>query len=140
MILEHIGIFVKNRDETVDFYTKVLGFKLLRKYETDGQDVAYVYGSDNELIEIMERKTHPFLVGFAHMCLRVDDLDEAISELKKFGVELLMKPLTFEPKIHSAPLVKEEKLLRAQKPIKKPYWRIAFFQDPNGIIFELIER
>ena len=33
MILEHVGIVVKNRDESMDFYTKVLGFNILRKYE-----------------------------------------------------------------------------------------------------------
>lgn len=139
MILEHVNMFVKNRDEAVEFYTKVMGFKVLRKYETDTQRVAYLYLGD-QLLELNEvfAKNQP--LGLSHLGFRVEDMDEAMAELKKHDVEYVSGPVKFQPKIYGAADVTDEKLVRALKPIKKQYWRISMFRDPNGVTLELLER
>ena len=139
MILEHVGMVVKNRDESIEFYTKVMGFKLLRKYETDTQRVAYLYLND-QLLELNELFSKDRPVGLSHLGFRVEDMNKAMNELKKHGVELIEGPIKFQPKIYAAAKVTEEKLLRALKPTKKLYWLISMFRDPNGITIELLER
>ena len=139
MILEHVGMVVKNRDESIEFYTKVMGFKLLRKYETDTQRVAYLYLND-QLLEFNELFSKDRPVGLSHLGFRVEDMNKAMNELKKHGVELIEGPIKFQPKIYAAAKVTEEKLLRALKPTKKLYWLISMFRDPNGITIELLER
>ncbi|MBS7650198.1 MAG: VOC family protein [Candidatus Bathyarchaeia archaeon] len=144
MILEHVSMIVRNRDESVDFYTKVMGFKVLRKYETETMRVAYLY-LDDQLLELNEMcpKDQPaglVPLGLSHLGFRVDDMDEAISEFKKYGVEVTGEPIKFEPKIYAVAEVSGEKLLRALRPTKKPYWKIATLKDPNGVTIELLER
>jgi len=139
MILEHIGMVVKNRDESLEFYTKVMGFKLLRKYETDKQRVAYLYLND-QLLELNELFSKDRPLCLSHLGFRVEDMNEAMYELKKHGVELIDGPIKFQPKIYATANVTEEKLVRALKPTKKPYWLISMFRDSNGVIIELLER
>ncbi|MCZ2845597.1 MAG: VOC family protein [Candidatus Bathyarchaeota archaeon] len=140
MILEHIGMIVKDRDESQEFFTKVMGFKVLRKYETDTQRVAYLYLND-QLLELNEIYSKDRPIGLSHLGFRVEDMKEAMEELEKHGAELIEGPIKFQPKIHATAEVTEEKLLRALKPVKKPYWLISMFKDPNnGITLELLER
>ncbi|MFX0095961.1 MAG: VOC family protein [Candidatus Hodarchaeota archaeon] len=139
MILEHVNMYVKDRDASIDFYTKAMGFKLLRKYETDTQRVAYLY-LDDQLLELNENFNQDQPLGLSHLGFRVDDLDQAMTELKKQNVEYVMGPFNIQPKIYATTNVLDEKLKRALKPINKPYWREAIFRDPNGVTLELIER
>ncbi len=140
MILEHVGIVVKNRDESMDFYTKVLGFKILRKYETDTMRVAYLYLED-QLLELNEFYANDKPIGLWHLGFRVEDMDEAMAHFKQQGAELVKEPFEFKPKMYALADVSHEKLLRALKPHgDKTYWRIAMFQDPNGVNIELLER
>lgn len=138
MILEHVSMVVNNRDESIEFYTKVMGFKVLRKYETNEQRVAYLY-LDDQLLELNEFHAKDRPIGLAHLGFRVEDMDEAIVEFKKHGVEFY-SDFKLEPKIYATADVTSEKLMRALKPVKKPYWRIAMFREPNGVTIELLER
>ncbi len=140
MILEHVGIVVKDRDASVEFYTKVMGFKILRKYETDTMRVAYMY-LDDQLLEVNEFLAEDKPMGLWHLGFRVDDMDKAMAELKKHGAEYIDGPTKFQPKIYATADVSNEKLLRALRPpTDKPYWRISNFKDPNGVLLELLER
>lgn len=140
MILEHVSIVVKNRDATMDFYTKVLGFKVLRKYETETMRVAYLYLED-QLLELNEFYANDEPIGLWHLGFRVENMDEAMAHFKEQGAELVSEPIEFKPKIYAFAEVSHEKLLRALKPQEdKPFWRIAMFRDPNGVIIELLER
>jgi len=140
MILEHVSIVVKNRDATMDFYTKILGFKILRKYETDTMRVAYLYLED-QLLELNEFYANDEPIGLWHLGFRVEDMDEAIAHFKEQGAEQVSDPIEFKPKMYALADVSNEKLLRALKPKEdKTYWRIAMFSDPNGVIIELLER
>jgi len=140
MILEHVGMVVKDRDASVDFYIKVMGFTILRKYETDVMRVAYLYLGD-ELLELNEYLAKDKPLGLSHLGLRVDNMDKAMAELKEQGAEYISGPTKLQPKIYGTAKVTSEKLLRALRPPdEKPYWRMSMFRDPNGVILELLER
>lgn len=140
MILEHIGIVVKDRDASIDFYTKVMGFKVLRRYETDKMRVAYLY-LDDQLVELNEFYAKDKPLGVWHLGFRVDDMDEAMAELRQQGAEYIDGPTKFQPKIYATADISHEKLRRALRPPEeKPYWRISNFRDPNGVMLELLER
>ena len=140
MILEHVGIVVKDRDASVEFYTRIMGFKILRKYETDTMRVAYMY-LDDQLLEVNEFLAKDKPLGIWHLGFRVDDMDAAMAELKKHGAEYVDGPTKFQVKIYATADVNNEKLLRALRPPSdKPYWRISNFKDPNGVLLELLER
>ena len=140
MVLEHVNMIVKNRDESVDFYTKVLGFRILRKYETDTQRVAYLY-LDEQLLELNELFDKNEPLGLQHLGIRVEDMDEAMAYFKEQGIEYISGPVEFKPEIYATADVSSEKLVRALKPRgEKTYWRISKFRDPNGVMLELLER
>ena len=96
--VDHVGIAVKNLDESVKFYES-LGFKATG-YEVVAEQkvkVAFLPCGDSEL-ELLE-STEPdgpiarFIEkngpGIQHIAIRVDDLDKALEELKEKGVRLI---------------------------------------------------
>jgi catechol 2,3-dioxygenase-like lactoylglutathione lyase family enzyme len=60
--------------------------------------------------------TEPY-VGLDHFGLRVDDMDEAVAELKRRGASFMMEPRTIRPGV-----------------------KIAFVQAPDDVRIELLER
>jgi catechol 2,3-dioxygenase-like lactoylglutathione lyase family enzyme len=151
MILEHVGMTVNDLERSIRFYTEVFGFALLRKTTTN----AYLY-LDDQLLELTQCRapaqvTTPdspeawteYMYGAPatiHIGFRVDDMDEAVRKIEELGGELVVPPCRFEPQIEHAVEATVEKLRRAAKPTSKPYWRLAVFADPDGIILELVER
>ena len=151
MILEHVGITISDLEKSIRFYTAVFGFSVLRKGTTN----AYLY-QDNELLELMQgdpstatpRPRTPeawqeymhSAVGAIHLGFRVDDMDEAIQEIVALGGELVAPPIEYTPAIEYVAEAVDDKLRRAAKPIEKPYWRIAKFCDPDGVMLEILER
>ena len=96
--VDHVGIGVKNLDESVQFYES-LGFKATG-YEVVAEQkvkVAFLPCGDSEL-ELLE-STEPdgpiarFIEkngpGIQHIAIRVDDIDKALEELKEKGVRLI---------------------------------------------------
>ena len=96
--VDHVGIAVKNLDESVKFYES-LGFKA-SGYEVVAEQkvkVAFLPCGDSE-IELLE-STEPdgpiarFIEkngpGIQHIAIRVDDIDKALEELKAKEVRLI---------------------------------------------------
>ena len=96
--VDHVGIAVKNLDESVQFYES-LGFKATG-YEVVAEQkvkVAFLPCGDSEL-ELLE-STEPdgpiarFIEkngpGIQHVAIRVDDIDKALEELKAKEVRLI---------------------------------------------------
>jgi len=152
MIFEHVGMTVSDLDRSIDFYTRVFGFRLLRRTSIN----AYLY-LGNDLIELVQgesssEKEKPKTVedwvnemqgpiGLSHIGFRVDNLDEAIERIRDSGGELVVRPLKFEPEVEYAADLEGDKLRRATKPPEgRGWWRIAAFSDPDGIILEILER
>jgi catechol 2,3-dioxygenase-like lactoylglutathione lyase family enzyme len=89
----HIYHRVRNLDETIDFYTKNLGFRLLRKFVMNGRPSAYVELGE-VLLELGEADptTLPGPGGERRLGFRATDIELVFAGLKANGVEILEEP------------------------------------------------
>ncbi len=125
--LLHTMLRVKNLDRSVDFYTKLLGMKELRRRDVpDGKyTLAFVgYGDENStaVIELTfnwdETDGYDLGTGFGHLAVGLPDVYGACEELKKAGA----------------------KITREAGPVKFGTTVIAFVEDPDGYKVELVQR
>jgi lactoylglutathione lyase len=90
----HIAVSVKDIDRSLDFYVNKLGFEEMFRLERDGRLwIVYLRITDTQFIELFPDgvgdSAPPFAnVGYNHLCLEIDNIDEAIAELKGRGVAL----------------------------------------------------
>ncbi|HJP27970.1 MAG TPA: VOC family protein [Dehalococcoidia bacterium] len=141
----HTGFIVENLDDTLDFYTRVLGMVIEREpaisetpwisevvgYENVKMRQAYVGVGDGhsiELIEYMrprgEKRSDQFdrnRPGSAHAAMVVDSVLDWRERLEAEGVK------TFGPKY--------------ERDLEYPWARYAiYFQDPDGNWLEMVSR
>ncbi len=125
MRMLHTMIRVGNLDRSIEFYTDVLGMKLLRKKDyPDGRfTLAFVgYGEESEtaVIELThnwDTETYDLGNGYGHVALGVDDIYAVCNEIKARGGNVTREP----------------------GPMKHGTSVIAFVEDPDGYKIELIE-
>ena len=126
MRLLHTMLRVGNLERSIEFYTRVLGMKLLRRKDyPDGKfTLAFVgYGdeSENSVIELTynwDTDNYDLGSGFGHIAIEVDDVYEAVEELRSRG----------------------GKVIRDAGPMNAGTTIIAFIEDPDGYPVELIGR
>jgi lactoylglutathione lyase len=123
----HTMLRVLDLDKSIDFYTRHLGMKLLRRtdYPTGEFTLAFVgYGNekDNSVIELTHNwgQKEPYSIGsgFGHLAIGVPDIYGICEGLAKEGI----------------------KIPRPPGPMKHGGSVIAFIEDPDGYKIELIER
>ena len=97
--VDHIGVAVSNLEEALKIYTEVLGLKLHGTEVVEEQKVrvAFMPVGDTE-IELLE-STDPegpiakFIEkrgeGIQHIAFRVDDIEEALEQMRQRGVRLI---------------------------------------------------
>jgi lactoylglutathione lyase len=130
MRLLHTMLRVGNLQRSIDFYTKVLGMKLLRTTERPEQkyDLAFLgYGSNPEHAEIELTYNHGvdrYELGsaFGHLAIGVPDV-AATCEAVRSKAQSLGGAIT-----------------REAGPVKGGTTVIAFIADPDGYKIELIQR
>jgi catechol 2,3-dioxygenase-like lactoylglutathione lyase family enzyme len=129
--LNHIAIYVRNRQEAIDFYTDLLGGKLLFTVdnESDGLLIAMIQmeGYCIELLEPPQGKDKVMDNAMAtanHFAITVDDIDQTIAfiEEKGFAIE--------KPGIYNVP-----NFGRVGNNMQ-----VAFFHGPNGERIELFKQ
>ncbi len=124
MRILHTMIRTGNLDRSIDFYTKVLGMKLLRRHDyPEGKfTLAFVgYGDEREhaVIELTYNwgvESYDLGTGFGHIAIEVDDVYAACDEIKRSGGTVT----------------------REAGPMKGGTTVIAFAADPDGYKIELI--
>jgi methylmalonyl-CoA epimerase len=99
MKLDHIGIAVKDLEESMKLYGELLGFKVSPPEEIPDRQVRISFvdvgGANVELLvpTSPESAIAKFLEkrgpGIHHLCYRVDDVNAKLEELKKAGVRLI---------------------------------------------------
>ena len=128
--MTYTGIRVKDMEESVRFYTEVLGMKLVEAVQptppTQGKVATLQSPESAQLLELnwYEPGTRfglPFTNGedLDHLAFECDDLAAAVAELELKGVEVTVRP-------------KEIGGCAG--------WNEAFVKDPNGIWIELLQR
>jgi len=97
--IDHIGIAVKSIEQAGRFYTEVLGLPL-QATETVAEQkvtVAFIPIADSE-VELLESTDPDGPVakyiesrgeGIQHIAYRVENIDEALAELKEKGIRLI---------------------------------------------------
>lgn len=124
MRILHTMLRVGDLDRSLDFYTRVLGMKLLRKKDyPDGKfTLAFVgYGeeSDTAVLEL----THNWGVdkyepgtAYGHIALGVDDVYATVEKIRAAGGKVVREP----------------------GPMKHGSTILAFIEDPDGYRVELL--
>jgi len=98
-VVDHIGVAVKSIEESLKFWEDTMGVKCVDVEEVEEQKVktAFLPLKDTE-IELLEGTSEESPVskfiekkgeGIHHIALRVDNLEEALAELKEKGVRLI---------------------------------------------------
>jgi len=126
MRILHTMLRVGDLERSIEFYTRVLGMKLLRRKDyPDGKfTLAFVgYGDEahNSVIELThnwDTDSYDLGEGYGHIAIEVDDVYAAVDELRSRG----------------------GKVIREAGPMNAGTTIIAFIEDPDGYPVELIGR
>ena len=97
MRMLHTMIRVGNLRRSIDFYTQVLGMKLLRQqdYPEGKFTLAFVgYGdeSDHTVIELThnwDTDSYDLGSGFGHLAIEVEDVYEATAQIRQRGGKII---------------------------------------------------
>ena len=126
MRILHTMLRVGDLQRSIDFYTRVLGMKLLRTTDRPEQQYSLAflgYGSNPEHAELV--LTYDYGVdmydlgtAFGHFAIAVEDANKTCEQVKAQGGNVT----------------------REAGPVKGGSTVIAFVQDPDGYKIELIER
>jgi len=97
--VDHLGVATRDINESLKFYTDILGLKLIGTEDVAEQKVRTAFLPIGETeIEILESTDPDGPIakyidkngeGIQHMALRVDDIEVALAELKSKGVRLI---------------------------------------------------
>jgi len=126
MRLLHTMLRVGDLQRSIDFYTGVLGMRLLRQKDyPDGRfTLAFVgYGDERdstaiELTHNWDTDRYDLGEGFGHIAIEVDDVYQAVEDLRSRG----------------------GKVIREAGPMNAGTTLIAFIEDPDGYQIELLGR
>ena len=126
MRMLHTMLRVGNLDRSIDFYTQVLGMKLLRKNDyPDGKfTLAFVgYGDERdhtvlELTHNWDTESYDLGTGYGHIAIEVEDAYAACDAVKAKGGTVT----------------------REAGPMKHGKTVIAFVTDPDGYKIEFIQK
>ncbi|MGM0876594.1 MAG: VOC family protein [Bacillota bacterium] len=100
--IDHIGIAVRDLDNSISFYKNVLGGTLIDRYTSDAigveSEIAImeVNGDRTELLSPTNNTTSPIArfikqkgKGVHHIAYQVENLDDALKELEEQGIRTL---------------------------------------------------
>lgn len=126
MRILHTMLRVGNLEKSLNFYTAVLGMKLLRRKDyPDGRFTLAFVGYQDEAEGTVLELTHNWDTahydlgeGFGHIAIEVEDAYRACDETKKLGGNVT----------------------REAGPMKHGTTVIAFVEDPDGYKIEFIQK
>ncbi|TWX66869.1 lactoylglutathione lyase [Colwellia demingiae] len=119
----HTMLRVTDLEQSIDFYTTVLGMKVLDRTENNEYRYTLVFvgyegqGSTIELTYNWDTNKYDLGNAFGHLALGVDDIYAACDKIKALGGNVT----------------------REAGPVKGGKTQIAFITDPDGYQIELIQ-
>tara|TARA_B100000686_G_C16618373_1_gene877765 strand:+ start:130 stop:525 length:396 start_codon:yes stop_codon:yes gene_type:complete len=126
MRILHTMLRVGNLEKSIDFYSKILGMKVLRRKDyPEGRFTLAFVGYQDERSSTVLELTHNWDIerydlgsGFGHIAIEVDDAYIACEMIRQRG----------------------GKVVREAGPMKHGVTVIAFVEDPDSYKIELIQR
>lgn len=101
-------------DESIKFYTEVMGFKIESQHNPQpGVTIMLLQGKGDTMIELI--KNTKYEAGFYSIGMDVEDLNTTVEDLKLKGAKIIMEPI----------------------PISVGF--LAFLEDPNRVRIALIQ-
>jgi lactoylglutathione lyase len=126
MRMLHTMLRVGNLDQSIAFYTDVLGMTLLR--QSDNEEYRYTlafvgYGDESEhtVLELTynwDTDSYDMGTAYGHIAIEVDDIYQACEKIREKGGVISREP----------------------GPVKGGTTKIAFVRDPDNYAIELIEK
>jgi len=114
MKVKYATIIVEDMEESIKFYTEVMGFEIDSQYNLGpAGTITLLKGEGETMIEIIENPMDE--PGLFSIGMDVEDLNTTLKELKAKGAKVIMEPT----------------------PIT--VGSLAFIEDPNGVRIALIE-
>jgi lactoylglutathione lyase len=124
----HTSIRTKNMDRAIDFYSRLLGLTLINRREIprNNAEIAFLGGPKGagSTLELTHYRTQKRFIQpdyedriFDHLAFEVKDIEKCITAMRNEGVTITDKPFRLSP---SGSM-------------------IAFVEDPDGTLIELIE-
>ena len=121
---DHMHLRSRDVKKTAEYYRDTFDAKIVESIQSDGRPRTDLdlNGLTIFIAPVAAEATTPPApaepyTGLDHFGLRVDDMDEAVAELKRRGARFSMEPRTIRPGV-----------------------RIAFIQAPDNVRIELLER
>ena len=125
----HTSIRTSDIDRSIDFYMRIMGLKLLNRHEIpqNNAEIAFLQdpeGKGAKLELTFYRKQKRFIQAdyedriFDHIAFEVKNMEKTIATMRKEKITITDEPFKLGP---TGPL-------------------IAFIEDPDGTLIELIER
>ncbi len=119
----HIHLLTRDPKATAQYYHRMFGAKIIESTQSDGKPrIDLELGGASIFIlrvppeqETPVSPSGPYL-GLDHFGLRVNNLDEAVADLKAKGAEFAVEPKTIRPGV-----------------------RIAYVRGPENVRIELVE-
>jgi len=126
MRILHAMLRVGNLENSIEFYSQVLGMRVLRRKDyPEGRFTLAFFGYQNEsdataieLTHNWDTKKYDLGAGFGHIAIEVDDAYIACEMVKKRG----------------------GRVTREAGPMKHGLTVIAFVEDPDGYKIEFIQK
>lgn len=122
--IHHVAIICSNYEISKEFYVDKLGFEIIREiYREERQSYKLDLKLGESQIELFsfpnspKRPSYPEACGLRHLAFEVDDIEEAVKELKGKNIQV------------------EE--IRIDEYTEKKF---TFFNDPDGLPLELYEK
>ncbi len=124
MKLIHSAIRTTDLNKSINFYVNVFGFTIREKRYIEAHKTTLVFLKDistNFEIELIADDNLKHVAecenSFAHLAFQTDNIDEDAKKIKEAGIVFLREPFYSMDKS----------------------MKIAFLNDPNGIMIEIIE-
>jgi lactoylglutathione lyase len=112
--VKYVTIIVRNMEESIHFYTEVMGFKIDSQYNPQpGVIITLLKSNGDAMIELIKNTENE--IGLYSVGMDVEDINTTVKALKIKGAKITMEPV----------------------PIT--VGALAFLEDPNGARIALIQ-
>ena len=93
----HVGFVVSDLERAMDFYQNKLGFQKVAEITRPERQIVFLEICKGQTIELFsggetKNETSSMTIGYAHICLIIDDMASLMEDLKAKGVEMKGEP------------------------------------------------